>query len=1552
MRFARFLLAFMCGFFLIAGARLALASTSVPPDVGNYNYGFVRCDTWHNGYASRTEDEQVGANYYYNASGCGAQVTTPGAWATPTSPEGGACGGYPGPPGYFLGIETSNQTNDLVTYKYGTNCASSSQDGLSIKRVRSVSCPVGYTPNSQTNLCDPPAGINPTKNNNTCNAGCNGTDPINSATGALVVNESDYAESNGDLHFERTYTSAQGLFDATSLGTQWRDVYDRRITVITSGSTTEATAYRPNGDRYHFILTNGQWISDQDVALVLTMSNPSPGVYTNIVLTDTDGTQETYDTNGYLTQIIPLDQRILTLTYSGIYVSQVTDQHGRSLTFKYGQIAYQNQTQLTEVDTPDGLAIKYGYDSSTGNLTSVSYVGTVNGQSVTQTRSYVYGENGAPAYAMTGLVDEANQRYTSWAYDAQGRATLSVHGVSTDYPGRTELTYNTNGSTSITNWINGTTGTFTTRLFNFSVVQGVAHLSGVSCSGCSSPAINLPGIPTQPASTSYDSSGYPTSSADFNNNITATQYDDTHGMIVQEVDASGTPNQRTVNFTWDTTLRVLLKRIVLDVNNNTVADTQWVYNSLGESLARCQIDPTNSAATGYVCSNTGTVPAGVRRWTYTYCTTVGTGCPLVGLMLTATGPRTDLTQTTSYSYYTSSSASGCGTPGAACYQPGDLYQVTDALGHVTTIASYDGAGRITRIIDPNGVDTDITYTPRGWLATRTVGGAETIFGYTAYGAVQTITDPDGVTTTFGYDTAHRLTKITDALGNYIQYTLDAAGNKTAEQVYDSTGALHKSLSRTFNTLGQLTGVVDGLNHTVFSATYSDSYDANGNLVHSADALGIQQHLGYDALNRLTQTINDYNGTDGLTPNTTTGVAYDALDRTTGVTDPSSLNTSYQYDGLSDQTVLTSPDTGTANLSYDAAGNVSSRTDAKGVVTQYTYDALNRLTGVSYPAQPTLNITYTYDQVTPISGCPNNFNIGHLTTMTDASGTTSWCYTNQGDIREVRQVINSTVYLHGYAYTSARRLKYLQYPSGFELEYGFDADGRVNTIGYVQQPGPYGSYTDSTLTSLITGVTYQPFGPVAGYTYALNGQSVARTYDANYRLTDLVGTGLSLHFLLDAKGRIQAEGNAAGANPANETYLYDPLDHLRSLTNGSGTVEQSFTYNATGDRTSKTLAGQATETYTYNPGTHQLNSVGGVGRSVDANGNTTAMTDANGELIGLGYDDRNRLTVITSAGNTIANYQYNGEGQRVWRTITEPSAGQAATVYDPAGTGNLYGEYFATDYREYVYLGGIPVASATDAGKAAPGINYLYADQLGTLRAVVSTSGTTNYTWPWLNNAFGDQPTQGTGEFYTRFPGQYFDVETGLEYNGARYYDSSTGRFPQADPAGLRGGINSYVYGLNDPLTYIDPTGLAPPGAPPPIGPFSPDPGPATTVTVNYYSGGLGHAGVSVNGDTSLGFYGDEDQTTELAFAFGFSGPGFIDEDQGTPSQSVTFYVTPEDAFEARNKLKKLFKNPGQYNLYKRNCASVAEDVLKSANISNVPNTMFPNALIRDLRNSQ
>lgn len=549
------------------------------------------------------------------------------------------------------------------------------------------------------------------------------------------------------------------------------------------------------------------------------------------------------------------------------------------------------------------------------------------------------------------------------------------------------------------------------------------------------------------------------------------------------------------------------------------------------------------------------------------------------------------------------------------------------------------------------------------------------------------------------------------------------------------------------------------------------------------------------------------------------MGYDALDRVKTVTDPSNLLTSYSYDGLGNLLSLHSPDTGVSGGAngdvYDAAGNLTQHTDARGVVTQYQYDALDRLTQVSYPAHQALNVVFHYDEANPISGCPTSFNIGHLTSMTDASGSSAWCYTNQGDVREVRQVINNAEYTHSYTYTSGRRLQWLQYPSGFELKYGYDADGRVSTIDYLQQPGPFGTYTNSTLTPLITAVTYAPFGPVTGYSWAQGGQYVQRTLDQNYNLTDLVsnpvsGTGtdvFELHFLRDVTGRIGSEGTGPGAVPLAESYRYDPLGRLTELDTPAGTPEEVYGYNRTGDRTSKTVAGQAAVGYGYEAGTHHLTAVGSSTRTVDANGNTTAMTDPNGDLVGLGYDDRNLLTTVTLAGGVIANYQYNGQGVRVWRTITYPSIGQAATVYDPTGSGHLYGEYFANDYREYVYLDGIPVAAALDAGRAAPDITYLFADQLGTVRAATNPQGVRSYEWPWLNNAFGEAPKSGTDTFYTRFPGQYYDVETGLHYNMHRYYDPSTGRYLQSDPIGLAGGLNTYTYVYGDPLEGTDSLGL-------------------------------------------------------------------------------------------------------------------------------------------------
>jgi RHS repeat-associated protein len=89
----------------------------------------------------------------------------------------------------------------------------------------------------------------------------------------------------------------------------------------------------------------------------------------------------------------------------------------------------------------------------------------------------------------------------------------------------------------------------------------------------------------------------------------------------------------------------------------------------------------------------------------------------------------------------------------------------------------------------------------------------------------------------------------------------------------------------------------------------------------------------------------------------------------------------------------------------------------------------------------------------------------------------------------------------------------------------------------------------------------------------------------------------------------------------------------------------------------------------------------------------------------------------------------------------------------------------------------------------------------------------NTVWRWdqgepFGNDVPNNNPSGTGafDFPLRFPGQYFDRETGLFYNYHRNYTSDLDRYIEVDPIGIRGGINIYVY-VTNPLTQIDPFGL-------------------------------------------------------------------------------------------------------------------------------------------------
>ena len=133
-------------------------------------------------------------------------------------------------------------------------------------------------------------------------------------------------------------------------------------------------------------------------------------------------------------------------------------------------------------------------------------------------------------------------------------------------------------------------------------------------------------------------------------------------------------------------------------------------------------------------------------------------------------------------------------------------------------------------------------------------------------------------------------------------------------------------------------------------------------------------------------------------------------------------------------------------------------------------------------------------------------------------------------------------------------------------------------------------------------------------------------------------------------------------------------------------------------------------------------------------------------------------------------------------------------------------------EELLYLDEVPVASVRPAAGGGFDIHPIYADHLGTPRVVTDPSG--RVVWEWKLDTFGAQPPNenpsglGMFTFNLRYPGQYYDVATGLHYNYFRDYDPAIGRYVESDPVGLQGGLNTYAYALDRPISDSDATGLA------------------------------------------------------------------------------------------------------------------------------------------------
>ena len=1095
----------------------------------------------------------------------------------------------------------------------------------------------------------------PSKTMGVCVPGAAGLigNPCNAITGNKVQVEAIYRSASGRLGLDLTYNgrSGAGAFRKGVFGKGWSSRYFARLNDTSQGIIL---VERANGQQLQFNApqSGSVYVADADITDKLERITDASGTFVEWRLTASQGDEQlSYDAAGHLLRIRSRTGLDETLTYSTIdtphtvapeagYLISVADPFGRQLSYTYDV-----NRHLATMTDPAGGVYRFEYDGPSGvangnNLTRITFPDG-------KTRMYFYAEaaqiNGGAACstpsldlpnALTGLQDENGARFATWTYDCFGRSTSTQHAGGAD---QYTITYNTDNRVIV-----DPLGTSRTMNVTPQRILGVNYTTGTT-----QPAASGAGNASN--ALSYDANGNIASRTNFNGNVTNYSYDLTRNLETSRAEAFGTPQARTITTQWHPSFRLHTKVA------EPLRITTYVYN--GDGGASCGfladgvtlvpgvlcskiIQPT-SDATG--AAGFGATPAGTpRTWTFTYNAN--------GSVLTADGPRTDVSDVTTTTYYANDDAD--------LGKRGNVATIIDALGHVTSIAAYNPHGQPLTIVDPNGMITNLAYDARLRLTSRNVGGETTTYAYDGVGQMTQVTLPDGSSLSYSYDAAHRMTGMSDNLGNRVAYTLDAMGNRTQEQVFDPANALAQTRSRVFNNLSRLAQDIGAQNQTTQYA-----YDNQGNVTSVADPLNHATANQYDALNRLIRVADPNLGQ--------TLYGYNGIDQLVSVTDPRNLATTYSYDGLLNLNSQLSPDTGTTANTYDTAGNLLTQTDAKGQTTAYAYDALNRVTSITFADGSKQN--YVYDLNT--NGLGRLSSITELDPSQQATSVIAYAYDLHGRTASETRTINGVPYALGYAYDAFGRLSGLTYPSGRTVSYLFDSLGRIAQVNTTPPAG-----ADAQVVA--SDIAYRPFGEVQSFSFG-NGQPYTRGFDLDGRVSSYSLGARTFAIGYDAASRVSFISDAADAANTN-TYSYDALDRLIGAVLPA--VPFAYSYDAVGNRTFRT-AGSSTDTYAYSATSNQIASItsqSGVVRSFvfDANGSTT-----DDGINRYSYDARRRMVQSVGALG-VTTYQLNALGQRVRKSN---AAEDRVFLYDTQG--RLIAE---TDpggglKREYLYLYDIPLA---------------------------------------------------------------------------------------------------------------------------------------------------------------------------------------------------------------------------------------------------------------------
>jgi RHS repeat-associated protein len=563
---------------------------------------------------------------------------------------------------------------------------------------------------------------------------------------------------------------------------------------------------------------------------------------------------------------------------------------------------------------------------------------------------------------------------------------------------------------------------------------------------------------------------------------------------------------------------------------------------------------------------------------------------------------------------------------------------TDPLGHVTT-NTYDNAGHLITVATVAG-STQYAYDNAGnQISVTDPRNNTTHYQYDARKRLVTTTYPDTTTTINAYDAQGNLVSVTDQAGNVVQSYYDAARQLTSTVQVDTLNQLSYTTTYSHDDAGNQTGVTDENGHKTTSAfdalsrltstilpdgslTESRYYDAAGNLTSVSHFNGVTTTFAYDALNRLLSST---------TPGeTTVSFTYTNTGQRATMTDASGL-TQYFYDSLDRLTSKVTPAQGTLSYTYDAAGNVASikSSNANGVWVSYTYDDMGRLgTVVDNRLQGQQTTTYSYDAASNLATAayPNNsisdpsaFTYDSLNRLTAlASPVSSYNYTlgATGNRTKAAEQGGRTL---NWSYDGIYRLTnetITADPANKDgvVTYTLDSVGNrktiASTLSGVNSGGTFSYNTDDELSTDVydnNGDTTHSGANSFSYDsenhlMGMNAGAVTLLYDGDgNRVAKTVG-GVTTRYLVDdlnPTGYPQVVDELVGGAVTRQyTFGLDRISEnqfvsgawtpsfygidgggsVRQLTNSSGTVTDTYEYDAFGNKVNST--GTTPNNYLY------------------------------------------------------------------------------------------------------------------------------------------------------------------------------------------------------------------------------------------------------------------------------------------------------------------------------------------------------------------------------------